>query len=73
MAEVTINGKKYNLEDLPKEAVDLINSLRFVDSELQKLQNQIRVLMAARAFYAQQLQKILGSAQSSSDEKISFS
>jgi len=74
MAEVVINGKKYDLEKLPKEAVDLINSIRFVDSEVQKLQNEIRVMMAARNFYVQQLQGILEKIQqSSSDDKIQFS
>ena len=74
MAEITINGKKYDIEKLPKEAVDLINSIRFVDAEIQKLQNQLKVHLAARTFYLQQLQKVLDKVQpTTSDEKIKFS
>jgi len=74
MAKITINGKEYDIEKLPKEAIDLINSIRFVDAEVQKLQNQIKIHLAARALYMQQLQKVLGKVQpATSDEKIKFS
>ncbi len=59
MAKVTINNKEYELEKLPKEAVDLINSIRIVDAEVQRLQNQIKINLAARNFYFQELQKYL--------------
>ncbi|RKQ60619.1 hypothetical protein C7457_1442 [Thermovibrio guaymasensis] len=73
MAEVIINGKKYEIEKLPKEAVDLINSIKFVDNELLRLQNQIKVNLAAKNFYFQQLQAILSKLEKGdSSEKISF-
>jgi len=73
MAEVVINGKKYEIEKLPKEAVDLINSIKFVDNELLRLQNQMKVNLAAKNFYFQQLQAILSKLEKEdSSEKISF-
>ncbi len=70
MAEIIINGKKYETEKLPKEAVDLINSVKFIDNEIVRLQNQIKVNLAARNLYIQQLQTILSKLDS--NEKISF-
>ncbi|WP_164930672.1 DUF6447 family protein [Aquifex aeolicus] len=59
MAKVNIDGKEYDTEKLPKEAVDLINSIVFVDTELQRLENQKKVLTAARIFYAEKLKEVL--------------
>ncbi|ADY73953.1 hypothetical protein Dester_1320 [Desulfurobacterium thermolithotrophum DSM 11699] len=73
MAKITINGKEYDIEKLPKEAIDLISSIRFVDAEVQKLQNQIKIHLAARALYMQQLQNLLDKLPVGSDEKIKFS
>ena len=76
MAKITIDGKEYDTEKLPKEAIDLINSIAFVDGETQKLQNQIKVLQAARNFYSAQLKEILQKVEDQialSDEKINFS
>jgi len=63
MAKVTIDGKEYDTDKLPKEAVDLINSIVFVDTELQKLENQKKVLMAARIFYAEKLKEVLSKVE----------
>jgi len=70
MAKVVINGKEYDTEKLPKEALDLINSVAFADSEIVRLQNQIRVMLAAKNYYLQQLDKILSSLES--QEKVKF-
>jgi len=59
MAKITIDGKEYDTEKLPKEAVDLINSIVFVDNEVARLQNEIKVLLTARAAYSQQLKNLL--------------
>ena len=39
--------------------IDLINSIAFVDGEIAKLQNEIKVLQAARSFYSAQLKSVL--------------
>ena len=76
MAKINIDGKEYETEKLPKEVLDLINSIAFVDGETQKLQNQIKVLQAARTFYSSQLKEILDKIENqidNSNDKISFS
>lgn len=73
MSKIMINNKEYDLENLPKEAIDLINSIAFVDAEIQKIQNQIKVYQAARTLYSQQLNEILNKLNNLNDDKISFS
>ena len=73
MPKITIDGKEYDTENLPKEVIDLINSIAFVDAEVQKLQNQIKVYQAARTLYSQQLNQILSKLNNLNDDKISFS
>ena len=63
MPEVVIDGKKYNTEELPKEALDLINSISYTDAEINRLQNLIKVHLAARNYYLEQLRKILAQTQ----------
>ncbi len=55
MPKVTINGKEYDTEKLPKEAVDLINSIFFVENELRKL----KIYNAAKTLYSQRLQSVI--------------
>jgi len=57
VAKVTIDGKEYDTDNLPKEAVDLINSLLFVENELRRLQNQISIYNAAKVFYIEKLRE----------------
>ena len=73
MAKIKIDGKEYELENLPKEAVELINSIAFVDGEIQKLTNQIKVYQLARNIYSNKLKEILNNLDISKDDKISFS
>ena len=70
MAKITIDGKEYDTEKLPQEAIDLINSIAFVDGEIAKLQNELKVLQAARSFYSIQLKPILDKLEG---EKADFS
>jgi len=39
--------------------VDLINTILYIDRKLIELQNDIKILTAARLYYAQDLNKIL--------------
>ena len=77
MPKITLDGKEYDTEKLPKEAVDLINSIQFVDSEIAKLQNQIKIHLSARSFYILQLKQVLSKEQTSleevmEDDKVKF-
>ncbi len=59
MAKITIDGQEYDTENLPEQAISIINSIVAVDSEIQRMQNLIKIHNAARKFYGQQLQEIL--------------
>jgi len=59
MAKVTINGKEYDTAKLPKEAVDLLNSILFTENEIRKLQNQIKIYNVAKTVYLKEFQSLL--------------
>ena len=63
MPEIIIDGKKYNTEELPKEAIELINSISYTDAEVARLQNLIKVHLAAKAYYMTQLKKLLSKSE----------
>jgi hypothetical protein len=59
MPNITIDGKEYDVDSLPKEAKDQIASLQFVEAEFKRLNAQIAVVMTARAAYSKALNDIL--------------
>jgi hypothetical protein len=59
MPQVTIDNRPYDLDSLSDEARAQLNSLQFVDAELQRLKAQTDVLQTARAAYAKALQASL--------------
>ena len=59
MANLNINGKTYDLDKLTPEAIAQVQSLQFVDAELQRLQAQAAVLQTARLSYSKALQQAL--------------
>ena len=59
MAKVTIDGKEYNVNTLPPDAVNLINMIRQAESEIQRLQVQINMFSVARNVYIQNLKALL--------------
>jgi len=59
MPNITINGKEYDLNTLSDEARKQLQSLQFVDAELQRLQAQAAVLQTARIAYGNALQQAL--------------
>ena len=61
MANVTIDGKDYNLDDLNEKAKEQLASLQFVQNELQKLEAQKNILRTASAAYSQALKNELNS------------
>ena len=59
MAKLTIDGKEYNIETLTPDIANLINIIRYADSEIQRLQVQINMLSTARVVYIQKLKGLL--------------
>ncbi len=61
MPIITIDNKEYELDDLSVEAKAQLQSVQFVDAELQRLQAQAAVLQTARIAYAKALTEALPS------------
>ena len=59
MAKITIDGKEYEFESLPKEAQAQIVNIQYVDRKIADLQSEIAVLNAAKQFYLAQLKAAL--------------
>ena len=55
MTQITIDDKSYDLDSLSNEAKAQLGSLRFVDSEIARLQAQLAVMQTARVGYANAL------------------
>lgn len=51
MSTITINGKTYETETLSDIAKQHIASIRFVDTEIDRLRQQLAVLQTARNAY----------------------
>ena len=56
---VKIDNKEYEFDKLSAEAKGQLQSLQFVDAELQRLQAQAAVLQTARVSYFKALQQAL--------------
>lgn len=68
MAEQTpkrfiVDGRAYPAEALTENMKGLIGNLRFVDTEVQRLRNQMVMTQAARTLFAQQLQQALAGVE----------
>ena len=59
MAEITIDGKSYNLDDLSDESKQQLASLQFAQKEIQRLQGQLAVCQTAAATYSTALKQAL--------------
>lgn len=59
MAEITIDGKAYDLEKLSDNAKSQLGNLQFVDQEIARAQAHLAVLQTARNTYAQALKQAL--------------
>ena len=62
MAKITIDNKEYDTDNLSDASKTQLINLRFVDSELQRLQAQAAVLETARQVYVRALKDALGIA-----------
>ena len=59
MAKVILDGKEYEFDELTDEAKGQVNSLQFVNTEIQKLEAQIAVYKTAQSAYTAALQKLV--------------
>jgi hypothetical protein len=55
MPKVTVDGIKYNSEDLSENGKAQLASLQFLEQQMAKLKKEISVYQTARATYAQAL------------------
>jgi len=59
MPIIKIDNKEYEFDKLSAEAKGQLQSLQFVDAELQRMQAQVAVLQTARVAYSKALQQAL--------------
>lgn len=59
MANITINGKEYDLDKLSDTAKGHLASLRVADQKMNQLQAEMAIAQTARNSYARVLQKEL--------------
>jgi len=59
MTNITIDNTEYNFDDLSDEAKNQLNSLKFVESELFRLQAQVAAMQTARIAYGNALKNAL--------------
>ena len=74
MPKITIDNHSYDLDTLSDQARAPLQSLQFVDTELQRLQAQTAVLQTARMAYSNALQAALPSLleQAQASEALKF-
>ena len=52
---LTFNGDKYEMDSLPKEALDLVKAAQIADAQLKMQEDNLKLLTVARQTIAQQL------------------
>ena len=59
MSQVQIDGKNYDLDSLSDDAKKNLASLRFVQTELQRLEAKVAVFKTSEAAYSSAIKKLL--------------
>ena len=70
MTTVKIDEKEYELEDFSDEAKNQLQSIRFVDQELMRLQAKAAALQTARNAYGRALTLALGTEEKEEDLEL---
>lgn len=70
MTTIKIDDKDYELEDLSDEAKNQLQSIRFVDQELMRLQAKAAALQTARNAYGRALTLALGTEEKEEDLEL---
>ena len=68
MANITIDGKEYDYDDLSDEVKAQLASIRFVDSEIQRIQLKLAAFQTARNAYGRAVQDVLGKNSAGEEE-----
>ena len=55
MANITIDDKEYDLDQISEKAKNLLNSVQFAQSEIQRIQAQLALIKTAASVYTSQL------------------
>ena len=72
MATITIDDKEYDVDSLSDESTAQLVSLRYVDSELARLQAQAAALQTARIAYGRALKQTLEEGTAAEEEEVSI-
>ena len=67
VATFTVDDKEYDVDSLSDESKDQLGSLRYVDSELARLQAQAAALQTARIAYGRALKQALEEGEAAQD------
>lgn len=59
MAKVTIDGKEYDTDSLSQESNELVQSLKFVKMEIERLNAQLAIYKTAESAYTRSLKSSL--------------
>ena len=68
MAKVTIDGKEYETESMPEEALANLGSLQYVDKQIQELSMRAAAYQTARNGYANALKSLLENGDKGNDD-----
>ena len=72
MATITIDGKEYDVDSLSEESKAQLVSLRYVDSELARLQAQAAALQTARIAYGRALKQTLEQGEAPKEDEVNI-
>ena len=72
MATITIDDKEYDVDSLSDESKAQLGSLRYVDSELARLQAQAAALQTARIAYGRALKQTLEDGEATEEEEVTI-
>ena len=67
MAKISVNGKEYDIEDLPEEAVGQIKALQFTQVEMNSLRAKLAAMQTAHTAYGVALASIVEAKPENSD------
>lgn len=72
MAKISVNGKEYDIDDLPKEAISQIRALKFIEVDMSNHSMRLAALQTARDAYALALVSLVEAEPSDvdADQKI---
>jgi len=72
MATITIDSKEYDVDSLSEESKAQLVNLRYVDSELARLQAQAATLQTARIAYGRALKQTLEQGEAPKEDEVNI-